>query len=303
MKAKIFLLKTRSGLHCGIGQGLSDIDLPTAREAVSGYPFVPGSSIKGVLRDHFQQTATDQKKFEAAFGSEAGPGDLGASALSFGDARLLCLPVRSCFGTFAYMTSPYALTVFGEAAMRARLAVPPALPTFPEQTDTYHAAVPDGSALLSGNQNPRVLLEDIDLLRHAAAAETANQWAERLAAYLFPESTAMNTQGRDLFKQRFVIVHDDVMAFLCTTALPVAARIRIGERGVVERGALWYEEFVPPESIFAGSLLAEATRGEKKYSARDMFDLVSGSPLDFQVGVDATVGRGLVSMHCVAQED
>jgi len=62
METRMFTLKTRSGLHCGIGQGLSDIDLPTAKESVSGYPLVPGSSLKGVLRDRFESDDANKEK-------------------------------------------------------------------------------------------------------------------------------------------------------------------------------------------------------------------------------------------------
>ena len=46
-----FLLQAVSPLHAGTGQSADIIDLPIARMKSTGIPFVPGSSLKGVLRD------------------------------------------------------------------------------------------------------------------------------------------------------------------------------------------------------------------------------------------------------------
>lgn len=298
MKMKLYTLKTRSGLHCGIGQGLSDIDLPTAKESVSGYPFVPGSSIKGVLRDQFR---SDTEMFLAAFGRDAKEGDLDfASALSFGDARLVCLPVRSYFGTFAYLASPYSLSILAEALLRVNGSKElPALPIYPAGTDTYRASVPEGSKLLSSNFNERVLLEDLDLLVDSASREAAGQWSDTIAAMLFPSDDEYALQARTLFRQRFLIADDDVMSFLCETALPVATRIKIDQAsGVVANGALFMEEFVPPEAIFLGQLYADHGYGQYQHlSAEDLFRFVCGKPIDCQIGGNATTGRGLVSIN------
>lgn len=294
MEMKLYTLKTRSGLHCGIGQGLSDIDLPTARESVSGYPLVPGSSIKGVLRDHFDDGSA---RFLAAFGQPSDAGTLDfASAVSFTDARLICLPVRSYFGTFAHMASPYSLGILRGMLIQAGQTDVPGLPDYPPgETDSYRASIPEGSKLVSfGRLADRVLLEDLDLLVDDASQALAGQWARRLAVLLHPA----DEENRRRFAERFVIVDDNVMAFFCETALPVATHVKIGANGVAQGGALWLEEFVPPEAVFAGSIFAEKGKGAKNqaFSAADMIDFVTAEPIDGQVGGGATTGRGQVSI-------
>lgn len=298
MEARLFLLRTLSGLHCGVGQGISDIDLPTAKESVSGYPFVPGSSIKGVLRDHYRNR--EKQKHLAAFGQMlADDGSLDyAAALSFGDARLICLPVRSYFGTFAYLTSPYALTVAREYLERTGRTDSPGIPFFTQETDTYRAALPEGSRLIHQPQENRVLLEDLDLLKDEAQSGVAGEWAKLIAGLLYPDAGEPAEQARRLFVERFVIVDDDVMSFLCETALPVAARIQIGENGVVKDGALWYEEFVPPQSVFCGAVVAENGFGpHRDIGAVDLLDAFCSNPLHCQIGGHATIGRGLVAIQ------
>jgi CRISPR-associated protein Cmr4 len=292
MKKKIYIIQTRSGLHCGIGQGLSDIDLPTAKESVTGYPFIPGSSLKGVLRDHFND-GTDI--FRAAFGPDPNNASDHASALSFSDARLVCLPVRSWFGTFAYMASPTSLGLFRRQLPEEGAANLPGLPNFTPVANSYCAALPAGSKLVPADQpGGRVLLEDLDLQVDLSQQAKAGDWAALLAGMLYPGDTDSQT----LFTQRFAIVDDDVMAFLCEAGLPVAAHNRIGENGIVVDGALWYEEFVPPEAVFWGAIHAGAGKGDfSQISADTLLDLVCCKPVHCQVGGSATTGRGLVVIN------
>jgi CRISPR-associated protein Cmr4 len=293
MKMKLYTILTRSGLHCGIGQGLSDIDLPTAKESVTGYPFIPGSSLKGVLRDRFDDKSD---AFQAAFGPDPNNAGDFASALSFSDARLVCLPVRSWFGTFAYMTSPASLSLLRRLlAEHHGTPTLPGLPVFPSKTETYHAALPDGSKLVSqGRLADRVLLEDLDLLVDTKYQDLAGEWADLLAELLHAD----DPEAQPLFKERFAIVDDNVMSFLCETGLPVAAHNCIDENGIVKTGALWYEEFVPPEAVFCGAIYAGNGKGKHStMTADNLLSLVCGKSIHCQVGGSATTGRGLITMN------
>lgn len=294
MEMKIFTLKTRSGLHCGVGQGLSDIDLPTAKESVSGYPLVPGSSLKGVLRDHFDDDSNNDK-FMACFGKEGTGGhDNFASALSFSDARLICLPVRSYFGTFAYLASPYSLNIFRDILLQSGQADIPALPSFPTETDSYRASLPESSKLVSFDRlADRVLLEDLDLLVDGNSSTIAGKWAQLISNILYPK----DEESQKIFIEHFAIADDNVLAFLCETALPVTAHTKIGDNGVVAKGALWYEEYVPPEAVFIGAIYGEQGKDKNRLSASELLDFVCHDPVDIQIGGSATTGRGLVSIN------
>lgn len=68
-----FLLQAVSPLHAGTGRSADIIDLPIARMRSTGIPFVPGSSLKGVLRDACRTRAS-----KAALGKRP-PGRLRAS--------------------------------------------------------------------------------------------------------------------------------------------------------------------------------------------------------------------------------
>jgi len=293
MDMRLYFMRTRSGLHCGVGQGVSDIDLPTARDSVTGHPVIPGSSIKGVLRDAFDDGS---QRFLAAFGQESGVRSEFASALSFTDSRLVCLPVRSYFGTFAHLTSPAVLALLKDELQRADCTGLPPVPVFPSATDAYRAAVPQDSRLVSQSSfTDRLLLEELDLLKDNDMQDPAEQWAGIIAHALYPEDET----ARTMFCKGFAVVDDNVFDFFCETALPVAAHNRIGANGVVQDGALWYEEFVPAEAIFVGAVYGEDGRGAGNtgFSSKDLLDLVCGNSLDIQMGGNATTGRGLVTMY------
>jgi hypothetical protein len=95
MNTRPFLLHALSLLHAGTGHAADVIDLPTARMKATGIPFVPGSSIKGVLRDARNTSGADTEKLLAVFGPEKEHADQHAGSLVVGGARLLALPAPS----------------------------------------------------------------------------------------------------------------------------------------------------------------------------------------------------------------
>ncbi|MCS6869150.1 type III-B CRISPR module RAMP protein Cmr4 [Thermus sp.] len=273
----LLFLHALSPLHPGTGQGLGAIDLPIAREKATGIPYLPGSSLKGVLRDRARGEGWDEDTLEAVFGPETERASEHAGALQVGDARLLLLPVRSLYGVFAHVTSPYLLERFLREARMVGLN-PPEGPAAPPQEGV---AVAPGSHLVAEG---RVFLEDLDL--GAQAGEAVGAWEAWLS-----QQTQAPIGGR------MAVVHDDLMGFLLETATEVVARIRLEDTTkTVAKGALWYEESLPTESVLYSLVRTEASHRKAKplgaASVLELFQgLVDGQAL--QLGGKATVGRGL----------
>jgi CRISPR-associated protein Cmr4 len=292
MLNQFFSIRALSPVHCGIGQGLNDIDLPTARNSVSGHPIIPASTIKGVLKDYFLCERKDEEdKVKSLFGHDSG--DF-ASAASIGDANLVALPVRSFFGTFAYLCSPY--TLFQLKNLFKRAVSEYDYPQVPDsgltEKNNYKVILTKNSLLKRTNHN-MVLFEEMDLLIDKDSS-LADKWAEVIAPLYFED-----IEGQEIFKKRFAIVDDNTLNFCCTTCLPVDARIAIDdETGTVKEGALWYEETVPPETLFAG--VAGIDRSyckEAYYSDEELKNFFTKSQsIDIQVGGKATTGKGFVSL-------
>lgn len=290
---RLVLLQTFSSLHCGIGRGLTDIDLPVARDPISGHPIIPATSFKGCLRDTYDQKDSITT---AAFGREDSQGDA-ASRASFTDLRLLCLPVKSYFGTFAYVTSPFILRLFRrelEAAGQAQSC--PAIPTITPQSaarnPTSKLVAINGNSVNKVPHQPQILLNELDLSTDVAGGHFVGDWSKKLGKLFFPNDPAL----LDFFEARFVIVEDDVLNFLCETALPVSAHNKINENGVVQDGALWFEETVPSEALFYGSLRISDERNIGPTS-EELVTHLTATPKDLQIGGNASTGCGLCRIH------
>ena len=280
MTARLLYTHALSPLHAGTGQGIGVIDLPIAREKATGLPYLPGSSVKGSLRDACPSDARIN-----LFGPDKRNGDLHAGSVQFSDQRLLLLPVRSLKGTFAWVTSPYILNRFVRDARdvdMTDLVRPVPNPTASDKLQ--ECFVSDGNTLEVGG---KVYLEDLDLNANADKSK-AQAWADVLADEIFVED------WQRFFKERFCIVSDDVLSFLLDTGTEITARISIDEdTKTAEEGQLWYEEALPCETVLFGVVLAVRI-GKVNLGPEDaLADVANLTKKPIQFGGKATVGRGL----------
>lgn len=291
MQAKLLFLHALSPLHAGTGQGVGVIDLPIAREKATDIPIVPGSSLKGVLRDG----CSDDDLRTRVFGPDTNNAELHAGSVQFTDLRLLLLPVRSLVGVFAWVTSPLLLHRFSRDAAGAKDAAPPtAIPSI-EQKDICLIASEGHQITRSAGDGQdkaiQVVLEDLDLT--AQPSSDVSAWADWLGKYLFPTSP----EWRATLKGRLCVVPDDVLGFLLNTATEITARIGMDDNTkTVQDGALWYEEALPTETILSGLVLATNVKSKPDEVFATVADL---SKEMLQVGGNATVGRGLCQVRLV----
>ncbi|MGM0576864.1 MAG: type III-B CRISPR module RAMP protein Cmr4 [Myxococcota bacterium] len=268
---RLYFVHAHTPIHVGVGEGLGAINLPTLREEFTGFPLVPGSSVKGVLRAMFRDMEPggegwsdspgdrpDAPDSWKVFGPPTDYASLGRGGVVFGDALLLALPVRSLVGLFGWFTCPYALQ---RLARDATVAVRPggaeAPPDVP-QTDGDRVLFPnDGdSALLlqEGKGQPPILLEEHEL--DARPDGDAARWARWIAERVWGD----DDEASSFFRSRFAIVSDTVMGQLVQTALEVRPRVRIDHRfGVAAESGPWLEELIPTETLLAGLVHGRAT--------------------------------------------
>lgn len=279
MIQRTFLLHALSALHVGTGQSVGTVDLPIARAKASNLPLVPGSAIKGVLRDELK---IDTKDHKALFGPESTKADVEthAGAIAVGDANLLILPIRSFAGTVAFATCPFILKHYArDMAIKDKIPVPAA--------ETANVCTQTELKLAN-----KVALEDLDLTANNNADTQA--WATKIATALYPTDTAWQAE----FTKRFIILPDNIFSFLADTATEIRMRISIDRSTrIVKEGALWSEENLPAESVLWGVMGISQSRDKNHVkSAEDLSKLLPKGEHSLQIGGKHTVGRGLCRM-------
>ncbi len=294
MGTRIYWLHALSPTHAGIGRGVGYIDLPIDRDGVTGWPIIRGSSFKGVWRDW----AVQQKlaNVQQAFGRADQEGESANSgALIPTDAHLVCLPVRSFRGTFAWTTSALCLHTLRRTLDLAGVPDLPEAASSLADTNAHH--FDEGNTKTALTEEKRVYLEDLDFDARPCGIATA--WAAKIAAWVFPDDSAWQEQ----FKRRFVVLPDSAFDFLCETGTEVHTRVRIDdELKVVAKGALWTEESIPAETILSGVVQCDRVFGRdgEDITPTGLLDRFAKDPLTLQIGGKATVGRGQV--RCVFTE-
>jgi len=277
MNARMMWLHALSPVHVGAGDSVDVIDLPVIREKVTNWPYLPASGIKGVLRD----ACRGSNGFTLAFGPETDRADENAGSLWFADARLLCFPVRSLVGTFAWVSCPLALRRLARDAQAAGL---PRLPPFGATPPAAGLLLASGAAGLI--DNGKAYLEDLDLA--AQVEPKLDALALAIAQAVFDDA-----DWQAEFVSRFGLIGDDLFTFLTETGTDVSAHIRIqDDTKSVQSGALWYEESVPAEAIFTLPLTCAPGWAGGEEALQNLVAPRVKAPL--QIGGKASVGRGVV---------
>lgn len=278
MSLRLLFLHALSPLHAGTGQSTGAIELAIARDRTTGFPCLPGTSIKGSLRGRSKDL--NRADTVALFGPESDNASDHSGAVAFGDANLLLLPVRSIAGTFAWVTSPYLLARFARDCTEAGLT---GLPSATLPTKVGDCTIALQSALKI--QQNEVIFEDLNL--RATEQPSVKALAEFLGGQIFGSDTPWKAS----LVSRLCIVHDDVMSFLSEHATDIVARVALKhESKTVEN--LWHEESLPTETVLSSLVMATPNAKTGK-TPKELFlalgEITTGT---IQFGGKATVGRG-----------
>jgi CRISPR-associated protein Cmr4 len=288
MRKEYYLLKVLTPLHIGAGQGLGHVDLPIVREAHTNFPYIPGTSLKGALRNlEINQVArargerpsqveerlkSDQKEEDilrlakifgvAGEGAEEGK-EVGAGKVLFSDAFIVLFPVKSAKGIFSLTTCPYVINRFFEL-----LGIDQRVKDVPE--GKVRVLKTNGHKNLINNN--KLLLEEF--VFEAEESEELKKFVELVGTFVGEEN-----------KRRIVCVNDTDFKDFVSNYTEVQTHIKIDlDTGTVKEGALWTEEYAPAESVFAFSLVF-------------LEDIDFTPPPTFHLGGDITTGKGFVKVQ------
>lgn len=272
-------LIAETSIHAGVGQMVGVIDLPIQRESHTGWPCIYGSAVKGALRTKAEGNTWIEEVFgPPSTGGVANPSDHGG-ALAVGDARLLLLPVRSLTTHFKWVTCPALLERFQNDCKRLGIPCNLSLPT-PSPSDT-EAFTNEAAA-----NNQPLFLEEFKFTQRHHDLRTIITEIEKIIA-------------RNNISQQLVIVSNDIFNHISRHATPVTPHIAIDNKTKTTiKGALWYEETLPPETVLYVPLVAQKSRKDASAEIADdilnhvLNDMFPDTSPYLQIGGNETVGMG-----------
>ncbi len=323
--AKPLFLICETSLHAGSGSDLGIVDLPIQRERHTDFPKIESSSLKGGLREAFEEPVNAGKTFKVGkkdvtssslqaktsdeyqeaidltFGKEDAGDKAYAGALGFTDARLLLFPVKSMKGVFAWITCPKALQQLqNDLKLCNGIQMDWAVPDAP--------ILPSGCQLFVSEKQDKIVLEEYTFAIAAEADKDGNcsKLAKWLSERLFPQKEQVYDYWREKIKTDLVVLDNDDFRDFVMLSTEVITRTKIDNAtGTVARGALFTEEYLPSESVLYSLVLAspifkerDEDKGIFKHSNKEE-ELVweffkGGLPDVIQLGGNATIGKGIV---------
>ena len=258
MKSYLYHIKAISNLHVGSGEANdSVIDNLIQRDAVSTWPIINSSSLKGALREHCK----DKPFVESVLGSDVKSRDKRmAGNYGFFDAGLLAMPVRADKAPYFMATSPAVLADYLFTLNLFGIQYPELLHTL-SQAEIVAPVVWD-------KRYEGARIEDLNNL---AKLQTG-----------LPDLAS-------LIGHPCLLLPDEAFMKLCDdNHLPVIARNYLNN-GKSEN--LWYEQVLPRYSLLYFTLVTPEDDG----NIVDLHQAITSSLV--QIGANATVGYGFCQLE------
>ncbi len=282
----LVLMVPLTHLRVGAGSSPTAIDLPLVRDNF-GIPFIPASSFKGSLKAHVAikngciihnegKAKLDCEKCRdlcCLLGSDETETELaGISKLSFSDLYPILVPYPHPTELYIYLTSTLILE-------KVRFAFASIIDNPVEEFSNSKSDVEiDGIRI---NLKKAKLSEDfLDLLRDINP--------------LFDE-----------YLDEVYVVDDKLWSLMVNKSTVKETKNRIDRnRGSVERGGLWNEEYMPYGTVIVGS--AWLSEGENGYCSREFSSITEAfkalklePKFSLFLGGRESVGRGLVEVKVI----
>jgi CRISPR-associated protein Cmr4 len=226
---KMLFYRTITPLNIGCGQDVGVVDLPIIRERTTGYPYMPGSSIRGVFRDIYEGVNKDMAI--KIFGNDSN--DITAGCVSIIDAHILFFPVRANTNVFAWITCPYIISRFNSESQYF-LSNGTSI-TVPTKTNC------PGDEQYSGPDLGDIYLEEYKFSRK-------------------DNYTLDNFNGFGELPPNILLVSDKTFFQFVNQATLVAQHNKLTSAKTVSNTALFSIESLPPETLFYGFVGATKER-------------------------------------------
>lgn len=282
MKSIIIGMLAETPVHPGAGRSTGFVDLPVARESITEYPVIVGSSLKGALKDRArgkwpgkkaekEEDVVPSEEVIRAFGKQDGAGDLIVS-----DARLLLLPVRSLTGHYKWATCPYLLERLSRDIQRSGYTDKIKSPKMNKKPE-------NGNVL--GEESGKIFLEEREF---EIVGKADKSIIEAISQLILNNASAERLAGQ------LIVLSDDDFKWFASYGLPINARNVLDEDTKTSLN-LWYEETLPQDCLFYTLFL------ERGNGAIDLVKTLVNERPYLQLGGNETVGQGWFALRLVGE--
>ena len=286
-QAELVLIRAVTNLHPGVGRTGEIVDLPVQKDNL-GYPIIYSSSLKGALKSAIWPRNRNLAKI--FFGSEPEEGEKFTSAIAVTDGLIVAFPVRSLEGVYAFATSPLLLKRISEFLKIVGNA-------YEYIEELSNLSIGEGICQTSKGagdlfriealNNKIIINEEIDVKYKTDQSDKI----ERLEALFGIE------QGR------LIILDDDDALRALERSLVRVTRIAVDrEKKTVKTGALWSEEYIPRETVFATLFLYSKAKGPESNMGveeirKSFHEEINKMRNYLIIGGNETIGRGIVKLE------
>jgi len=285
LQRSLMWMRAHTFVHVGVGQVAALVDLPFVRESATGYPYIPGSGLKGALRDNirliYPPTGNNGENDDPAVTCIFGWQDK-AGAVLVADARLAFLPVRSLDAAYLLITCPYLLRRLARDRCFAGL----------DETEieiSQHLNPDDDDQVISSFGANNLFVEDFYFSNDTGTRTLLQEKLKELLEGI-PE--------KDAIIEHAVILNDKSFKYFARRSLHVRIRNHLDAiTKTVIKGQLWSEESLPPESLLYSILMPRNRSCNDAMSS--LLDTLGKLDDYIQVGGNETVGEGWFKLSLI----
>lgn len=275
---RIGYLYSLAPIHCG-GEGDVGNILEISREAHTDFPYIPGSSLRGSLRNEVASNGPDgQQIANKLFGKELdSEGQMGVHQVWFGDARLLWVPMRTMAisGGNDVFTWVSCFSLIRDHALATQQPIP--------KLRNQPIGTRAGTFLVADAEIQVAAMTEAE----KAAVELSGTWPSQLQGAV-----------QAAWEENHMILPDSIFQVLMEHSLWTQIRNKIQEsdNGKTQAGSaevFWTDVCIPRDTIlyfpWGYSLSSHNPATETDHS--QLMEIMQGL---LQVGGQANVGRGWV---------
>ncbi len=260
-----FIIKTLSNLHVGSGdQNFGVVDNLVQKDPVTEIPMINSSSLKGAIKDHFEnQGKYTSKKLNTIFGY-AEKDSASAGEVKFIQANLLALPVRSNTQMYFLATTPQILKDYIQ------------------------------NHKILKNEDINIEIPDIDQKVYIST-DDSECWVEDYEADSRKKDKLKSISEKLFNGFPIALIHDKLFK---TISLPIITRNKIAKHEEDDNN-LFYEEIVPRNSIYYTYIITptDIDKGDEDSLKKLFEDFIRDMNTIIQVGANASIGYGLCSFE------